>query len=232
MKKPHNRADLRYTVCGEWFPATYPAQHNPKRARGAEDPLTTEMRLFCACTRWAFNRLQAGQPRLALKKQAQGLFGLNSRYCDDAILKAREVLDSRQALLTTESKETDARLARAKRKLKATEKDLAAALKTSEAKIITKAKLTIQGRKARVEKLALKLAELKNHQTGGTIPKVVFGGRALWRQVCKGQATREEWRHARQNRLYARGDKSKSGNPNMKITCHSTGFTLGVCPTD
>jgi predicted transposase len=134
MKKPNNRAGLRYTVCGEWFPKTYPAQRNPKRARGAEDPLTTEMRLFCACTRWAFNRLQEGLPRLALKKQAQGLFGLNSRYCDDAILKAGEVLDSRQALLTTESKETDARLARAKRKLKSAEKDLAAAIKTGEAK--------------------------------------------------------------------------------------------------
>jgi IS605 OrfB family transposase len=186
------------------------------------------MRLFCACTRWAFNRLQEGQPRLALKKQAQGLFGLNSRYCDDAILKAGEVLDSRRVLLNAESKETDARLARAKRKLKSAEKDLAAALRTGEAKKIAKAKLTVQGRKARAEKLARKLAELKNHQTGGTIPKVVFGGRALWRQVCKGRATREEWQAARGDRLYARGDKSKSGNPNIKIAYHSTGFTLGA----
>jgi IS605 OrfB family transposase len=80
----------------------------------------------------------------------------------------------------------------------------------------------------RAKKLQDKLAELQAHQEGGTIPKVVFGGRSLWQQVCKGKASREEWRNTRQNRLYARGDESKGGNPNTKISYHNGGFTLSV----
>jgi predicted transposase len=97
MKKPQKKskkkqinpvAGIKYTVCGEWFPDVYPLQGSSNAlARGTEAPLTTEMRLFCALIRWAFNRLLEGSTREELKKQGQAIFGLNSRYCDDAILK-------------------------------------------------------------------------------------------------------------------------------------------------
>ncbi|HHW44163.1 MAG TPA: transposase, partial [Desulfotomaculum sp.] len=233
MKKPKKKRTnpvegIKYTVCGEFFPELYPSRRNEKWAKGMEDPLATEMRLFCACTRWAFNRLLAGDSREALKKQGQGLFGLNSRYCDDAILKAREIIGSQQELLAREIEETQTKLARAKRKLDRAEKDLAKAVKAGDATKIAKAKHTVHGRKARVKKLAGKLEELQTHRDNGTIPKVVFGGRALWKRVCKGKATREEWKNARQNRLYARGDETKGGNPNIKISYRNGKFTLTV----
>jgi len=228
-KKPINPEEgIKYTVCGEWFPETYPVRYSEKWAKGTEDPLATEMRLYCACTRWAFNRLLEGDSREELKKQGQEVFGLNSRFCDDAILKAKEIIGSQQELLLKETKETETKLARAKRKLSWAEKDLAKAVKAGDTVKIEKAKRAVHGRRARVKKLAEKLAGLQTHQNNGTIPKVVFGGRSLWQRVCKGRATREEWRNARQNRLYARGDETKGGNPNIKINCRNGGFTLSV----
>lgn len=83
-----------YTVQGEYFPDIYPAIRSPEWHRGDEDSLATEMRLFCACIRWAFNGLLEGRTREELKREGQDLFGLNSRYSDDAILKAKEVVVS------------------------------------------------------------------------------------------------------------------------------------------
>ncbi|MGB9804814.1 MAG: IS200/IS605 family accessory protein TnpB-related protein, partial [Desulfofundulus sp.] len=73
-----------------------------------------------------------------------------------------------------------------------------------------------------------KLDELQAHQSNGTIPTVVFGGHSLWKSVCKGRASSEEWRQARQNRLFARGDETKGGNPNIKISYRSGEFALSV----
>ncbi|MBE3587843.1 MAG: transposase [Thermoanaerobacteraceae bacterium] len=219
---------IKYTICGEWFPDVYPALRSLKWSRGDEDPLDTEMRLFCSCTRRAFNRLLEGRSREELKKEGQEIFGLNSRYCDDAILKAREIIGSQRELLIMEIKGTETKLARAKKKLGWAEKDLAKAIKAGDTVKSEKAKRTVQGRKMRVKKLAAKLEELQAHQNNGTIPRVVFGGRALWRRVCQGKATREEWRNARQNRLYARGDETKGGNPNIKVSYRNGDFSLSV----
>ncbi len=52
------------------------------------------MRNFSSCMRYAYNRLLEGITRKELKKHLQEVFPLNSRYCDDAIMKASEVLKS------------------------------------------------------------------------------------------------------------------------------------------
>ncbi|NHK39594.1 IS200/IS605 family accessory protein TnpB-related protein [Thermus thermophilus] len=55
------------------------------------------MRRFSAAVRYAYNRLLEGQPREELKRQDGPLctfFRLNTRYADDAILKAQALLDS------------------------------------------------------------------------------------------------------------------------------------------
>jgi IS605 OrfB family transposase len=234
MKKPKKKKTInpaegvKYTVCGEWFPEVYPASPSQKWSRGEENPLGTEMRLFSACERWAFNRLLEGRSREELKRQGQEVFGLNSRYTDDAIMKAGAVIESQKELLALEIEETESKLSRAKKKLRWAEKDLEKAIKANEPAKIEEAKRTLRGRKARVKKLAVKLAELQEHEANDTIPKVVFGGRSLWRRVCRGKASREEWRNARQNRLYARGDETKGGNPNLKVAYQEGRFTLAV----
>jgi len=55
------------------------------------------MRRFSAAARYAYNRLLEGQTREALKRENGPLrifFGLNTRYADDAVMKAQAVLDS------------------------------------------------------------------------------------------------------------------------------------------
>ncbi len=52
------------------------------------------MRNFSSCMRYAYNRLLEGMTRKELKKHLQKVFPLNSRYCDDAIMKANEILKS------------------------------------------------------------------------------------------------------------------------------------------
>jgi len=59
-----------------------------------EEEVSELMRNFSSCTRYAYNRLLEGWERKELKKHLQFIFPLNSRYCDDAIMKANESLKS------------------------------------------------------------------------------------------------------------------------------------------
>ena len=224
-----NERKLVITITGEFFPETFPAFRSPRWSRGDETPLATEMRLFCACERWAFTRLVEGASRDTVKEDGQELFGLNSRYVDDARLKAQAVLDSQREVLDSDIEDTQTKLGRARKRLGQTVKKLARAVKRgAPSDVLEKLGLTVKGRNARVASLETKLAELKAHRENGTIPTVVFGGKKLWKRVCKGRASAEEWRAARKNRLYCRGDETKGGNPNMKVTCRDGEFRLAV----
>ncbi len=220
---------LSFTVCGEFFPEVYPVFRSQKWARGGEDPLATEMRLFCACWRWAFKRLSEGGLRDEIKKRAQALFGLNSRYVDDARLRAQATIDSQKELLELEIEETEKKLKRARKKLGSAMKKLKRAFdKGLPEDEVRKLHLTVKGRENRVSSLEKKLRELKEHEENGTVPKVVFGGKKLWRRVCRGKASRDEWRAVRKNRLYSRGDREKGGNPNMKVSFDGREFRLSI----
>ncbi|MEW5762422.1 MAG: IS200/IS605 family accessory protein TnpB-related protein [Bacillota bacterium] len=179
--------------------------------------------------RWAFNRLLEGASRDGIKKRGQEFCGLNSRYVDDARLKAQALLDSQRELLVLEIEETEAKLGRVRQKLGLAMKKLAKAEENGTTPAdVEKLRLVVRGRSLRVVSLEKKLAELENYRESDAIPKVIFGGRKLWRKVCKGRAAREAWRAARKNRLYARGDETKGGNPNMKVSFRDGEFRLAV----
>lgn len=56
------------------------------------------MRHWSACMRYAYQRLLEGTGRNELRRDLPGLFRLNSRYVDDAILKAKETISSTKEL--------------------------------------------------------------------------------------------------------------------------------------
>jgi len=220
--------EIPFTVVGEFFSETIP-EYSETWSLGNETPLETEMRLFSACVRWAFNRLQEGVSREAIKKQGQALFGLNSRYVDYARLQAQGILESQKTLLARRIEETETKLSRARRKLSWAEKKLRRAEKKGVAvEERRRLAIAVQGRRYRVSALEKKLRELKMHEQNGTVPKVIFGGRKLWRKVSRKKVPREAWRAARRNVLYARGDRTKGGNPNLKITDDGMDFRLSV----
>jgi len=48
-------------------------------------------------------------------------------------------------------------------------------------------------------------------------PNAVFGGKRAWRDMQAGNLSKEEWQARRNNTLYSRGDRTKQGNPNLRI---------------
>lgn len=52
------------------------------------------MRRWSSCVRFSYNRLLEGKTRNELKRELQSIFNINSRYVDDAIMKAKSVLQS------------------------------------------------------------------------------------------------------------------------------------------
>ncbi|AAM24003.1 IS605 OrfB family transposase [Caldanaerobacter subterraneus subsp. tengcongensis MB4] len=56
------------------------------------------MRRWSSCMKFAYKRLLEGYDRKTLKRDLQGMFDLNSRYVDDAIMKARSTLESAREL--------------------------------------------------------------------------------------------------------------------------------------
>ncbi|TCO68322.1 IS605 OrfB family transposase [Caldanaerobacter subterraneus] len=56
------------------------------------------MRRWSSCMRFAYKRLLEGYDRNTLKRNLQEMFDLNSRYVDDAIMKARSILESASEL--------------------------------------------------------------------------------------------------------------------------------------
>ena len=50
-----------------------------------------------------------------------------------------------------------------------------------------------------------------------TIPTVIFGTKEMFIKRCKGLISKEQQQEYRTNRVYSRGDKTKKGNPNLRI---------------
>ena len=45
----------------------------------------------------------------------------------------------------------------------------------------------------------------------------IFGGKRSWKLMNNGVISKDEWKNRRNNSLYSRGDKTKNGNPNIRI---------------
>lgn len=57
--------------------------------------------------------------------------------------------------------------------------------------------------------------------------KVIFGGKKAWNDYKKGNLSKGEWLFQRAKNIYSRGDKSKKGNPNLRITDKELRVTVG-----
>jgi hypothetical protein len=72
----------------------------------------------------------------------------------------------------------------------------------------------------------------KNFIDTNTIPPVIFGTKEMFLKRCKGLIKREEWQELRNNRVYSRGDKTKKGNPNLRIVNRENKTFLEVSTLD
>ncbi|QNB46920.1 IS200/IS605 family element transposase accessory protein TnpB [Thermanaerosceptrum fracticalcis] len=158
------------------------------------------MARYCAAVRWSFKRLLEGKGVQDIRQGVQVKFNLNSRQANDAVYDAQSTIKSQHELVKLYCEN-------ARAKVEFTQKRIAKA-KSS------KQKANLQ---KRLEKEQRKLSYWQKHLEGKTFPTVVFGGKKLFLERCKGNITRAEWQEARNNRYLSRGDKTKGGNLNTRL---------------
>ena len=159
------------------------------------------MLVFCTAIRYSFKRLLEGVEISNLEKDVANKYNLNIRQAKDAVENARQTIQSQKKLVKLNYQNYD-------KKVKAIEKQH----KSN--------KLSDKKRNALLSKLDKRKRKLQYFQhfiDTNTIPPVIFGTKQMFLKRCKGLISNEEWKDCRNNRIYSRGDKTKKGNPNLRI---------------
>ena len=159
------------------------------------------MLIFCTAIRYAFKRLLEDKKISDLEKCVSSKYNLNIRQSKDAVENARQTIKSQKELLKINYENYN-------NKVKVIEKQL------------KNDKLSSRKRNAllnKLEKRQRKLNYYKNFIDTNTIPPVIFGTKKMFLKRCKGLISNEEWKDCRNNRYYSRGDKTKKGNPNLRV---------------
>jgi IS605 OrfB family transposase len=160
------------------------------------------MLVFCTAIRYSFNRLIEGNIKKdELEKIVAHKYNLNIRQAKDAVESARQTIISQRELLK-ENKDNY------KKKVKVIEKQL------KNDKLSQRKRNAL---KSKLDKRKRRLAYFQKHIDNKTIPPVTFGTKKMFIRRCKGLITNEEWKNCRNNRFYSRGDKTKKGNPNLRV---------------
>lgn len=159
------------------------------------------MLIFCTAIRYSFKRQLEGQAIGELEKVVAHKYNLNIRQAKDAVESARQTIISQHELVKLNYKNYCKKVEILTKKLKHP--------KLSEIKF-----------KALTSKLAKRQRKLDywtKFLASKTFPPVTFGTNELFLRRCKGLITKQEWNDRRNNRFYSRGDKSKGGNPNLRV---------------
>ncbi|MDR3587492.1 MAG: transposase [Desulfosporosinus sp.] len=159
------------------------------------------MLVFCTAIRYSFKRQLEGQVIGELEKVVAYKYNLNIRQAKDAVESARQTIASQHELVKLYHEDYTKKVEALVKKLK-------------------NPKLSVCKVKALTSKLAKrqrKLADLTMFKESKTFPPVTFGTKEMFLRRCKGLISKQEWNDRRNNRFYSRGDKSKGGNPNLRV---------------
>lgn len=151
----------------------------------------------------SFKRLLEGYKINDLEKETAGKYSLNIRQAKDAVESARQTIKSQKGLTKMNYENYKTKVSKIESILGSKDK-----------------KLTDRKRNALVKKLderKLRMEYWKGFIDKDMVPPVVFGTKDMFQRRCKGLITNEEWKSLRNNRIYSRGDKTKSGNPNLRV---------------
>ncbi|KYH28620.1 hypothetical protein CLTEP_27560 [Clostridium tepidiprofundi DSM 19306] len=164
------------------------------------------MLVFCTAIRFSFKRLLEGEIKKGeLEKIVAHKYNLNIRQAKDAVESARQTIVSQRELLK-ENRDNY------KKKVNVIEKQLKNDKLSQNKRNALKSKL---------DKRKRRLAYFQKHIDNKTILPITFGTKKMFIKRCKGLISNEEWKNCRNNRLYSRGDKTKKGNPNLRVVINS-----------
>jgi len=159
------------------------------------------MLVFCTAIRFSFKRQLEGQAIGDLEKVVAHTYNLNIRQAKDAVESARQTIVSQHELVKLNHENCSKKVEVLVKKLKNP--------KLSERKV--------KALKSKLAKRQRKLGYWAAFLESKTFPPVTFGTKEVFLRRCKGLITKQEWQNRRNNRFYSRGDKSKGGNPNLRV---------------
>jgi predicted transposase len=165
------------------------------------------MRKFQSAKRYLRERIFEGYNRKEAVNVAKPFFLSNSRYMRDAFLEAEASISSQKELLPTYVKQNEVNI-------KHLEQQIDRLSTSKRKKNIGK----IEYKKSKMRKLFNQKNYFQYHIDHGTVPKMVDGSKRLLKDLKNKKITKEEWRDKRSNAIYARGEKSKGGNENIKLS--------------
>lgn len=178
-----------------------------------ESIINKMMLQFSSAKRFSYNVIVKNLNNTTFKPQhiennVSEKYNLNIRYAKDAVEEARQTKQSQLELLDTYISDLDNKI----------EKIL---------NVLEKPGLKIRTRNSNISKLdkrLRKLCVLLNHKKNNTLPSIIWGGKDNFYNRCKNNITNAEYKANRNNQLVSRGDKTKTGNPNLRVVEGENGF--------
>jgi predicted transposase len=165
------------------------------------------MRKFQSAKRFLRERIFEGLDRKSAVAKAKLLFLNNSRYMRDAFLEVEASISSQKELLPLYVEQYKTAIQKIEKKI---EKIQNSTKSNKEDLILYK--------KVRIKKLTKKMNYYQYHIENGSIPKMVDGSKKKLILLNKHKITKQEWIDSRTNALYSRGESSKGGNENIKLS--------------
>ena len=175
------------------------------------------MRKYGFMLRFAFQRLIGGLQNIGgLERHCANETELPLRYAKDAVQEAQDLIRARHQAMQDGLTLWTQRVKKTRERLTA-----------------LRASLHPNGRRMAGQERKLAHQEerrgfYRQHVEAGTFPPVVFGTKKRWldrfktlddpiAEQARQQAWREEWDESRNGRLSARGDRTKQGNPLLRV---------------
>ena len=174
------------------------------------------MRAYGFMMRFAFQRLREGIMKVgAIERHGASETGLPLRYAKDAVHDAQELITSRHQAMRDSLTLWQRRAKKTAARLTALKKDHPNSRR-------------IPGLERKLLRQQEQVGFYQRHVTNKTFPPVVFGTRKLFlerfhtladplAEVQRKKVWKERWDEGRNGRLSARGDRTKTGNPLLRI---------------
>lgn len=157
--------------------------------------------VFSSAKRFAYKRfLEKEMKKGEIEKLISHKYGLNIRQSKDAVESVRQLIASQKVLVKDYHENYT-------KKVNVIEGQIKKAKSNKKIECLNK----------KLNKRKIKQDFYKSHIDNNTIPKIIFGGRENFIKRCKGLISNKEWKELRDNNYYSRGDKTKKGNPNLRI---------------
>ena len=176
------------------------------------------MRKFESAKRYSRERIFEGYGRKETVELSKPKFIPNVRYMRDAFLEADANISSQRENLPRYVEQNKHNVQNAKKRMEQLSKEIERHIKKEEFNQVDYKKQMIVYKEYKIKKYEKAIRYFQYHIDNGTVPKPVDGTKQLLKDLNKGRISKQEWRNARSNHLYARGEKSKGGNENIKLS--------------